>query len=78
VVRDFIATRFPHPWLRLTASAYRKFVSGLAGLNVTGGSVYDALVAATAAAHAVPLVTCDRRAVAIYERYGIRVQILNV
>jgi predicted nucleic acid-binding protein len=77
-VRDFIATRFPDPWLRLTASAYRKFISGLPELDVTGGSVYDALVAATAAAHAVPLITCDRRAVPIYERYGIRVQILNV
>jgi predicted nucleic acid-binding protein len=78
VVRDFIAARFPDPWLRLTASAYRKFISGLAELDVTGGSVYDGLVAATAAAHAVPLITCDRRAVPIYERYGIRVQILNV
>ena len=78
VVRDFIATRFPDPWLRLTASAHRKFLSGLAEQNVTGGSVYDALVAATAAAHAVPLITCDRRALPIYERYGIRVQILNV
>ena len=78
MVREFIATRFPHPWLRLTGPAYRKFLSGLAELNVTGGSVYDALVAATAAAHAVPLITCDRRAVPIYERYGIRVQFLNV
>ena len=78
VVRDFIATRFPDPWLRLTASAYRKFISGLTELNVTGGSVYDALVAATAAAHAVPLITCDRRAVPIYERYGIRIHILKV
>ena len=78
VVRDFIATRFPDPWLRLTASAHRKFVFGLAELNVTGGSVYDALVAATAAAHAVPMITCDQRAVPIYERYGIRVQILNI
>lgn len=78
VVREFIATRFPDPWLRLTPFAYRKFISGLAKLNVTGGSVYDALVAATAAAHAVPLITCDRRAAPTYERYGIRVQILGV
>ncbi|MSQ51505.1 MAG: PIN domain-containing protein [Betaproteobacteria bacterium] len=78
VARDFIAARFPDPWLRLTAAAYRMFVASLAEMNVTGGSVYDALVAATAAAHAVPLITCDRRAVPIYERYGIRVQMLNV
>ncbi len=77
VVRDFIATRFPEPWLRLNAFAYRKFLAGLAEQNVTGGSVYDALVAATASAHGVPLITCDRRAIPIYERYGIRIQILN-
>jgi len=57
VVRDFIATRFPDPWLRLTASAYRKFISGLAELDVTGGSVYDALVAATVAAQSATATT---------------------
>jgi predicted nucleic acid-binding protein len=39
-------------------------------------SAYDALVAATAAEHSAELVTCDRRAGAIYERYGVRSQLL--
>jgi predicted nucleic acid-binding protein len=43
---------------------------------VTGGAAYDALVAATAAEHGAELVSCDRRAVAIYERYSIRTRLV--
>lgn len=76
VVRDFLAKRFPQPFLRLNARAYKAFVLGLPDHEVTGGSAYDALVAATAAACDADLVTCDRRALPIYERYGVRIQIL--
>lgn len=76
IVREFLEARFPQPFLRLSARAYRDFVLGLAGHGVTGGAAYDALVAATAAGHSVELVTCDRRALPIYERYGIRAQLL--
>jgi len=37
---------------------------------------YDALVAATAAGCGAELVSCDRRAMPVYERYGIRTQVL--
>jgi predicted nucleic acid-binding protein len=76
VVRDFLAARFPLPLLRLSAKAYKEFVLGMADREVTGGAAYDALVAATAAAHRVELVTCDRRALPMYERYGVRTQLL--
>jgi predicted nucleic acid-binding protein len=76
VVRDFLAARFPLPLLRLSAKAYKKFVLSMADREVTGGAAYDALVAATAAAHRVELVTCDRRALPMYERYGVRTQLL--
>ena len=76
VVRDFIAARFPAPLLRLSASGHRKFLLELPEHEITGGGAYDALVAATAAAHAAELVTCDRRAVALYEKYGLRSRIL--
>ena len=76
IVREFLEARFPQPFLRLSARAYRDFVLGLAGHGVTGGAAYDALVAATAAGHSVELVTCDRRALPVYERYGIRAQLL--
>jgi predicted nucleic acid-binding protein len=76
VVRDFLAARFPYPWLRLSVTAHRTFMVGMPDRAVTGGAAYDALVAATAAAHRVELVTCDRRALPVYERYGVRVQLL--
>ena len=47
-----------------------------AGNAVSGAAAYDALVAATAAAASAELVTCDRRALPVYERYGIRTRIL--
>jgi len=76
VVREFLGHRFPQPYLRLNARAYKDFVLGLPDHDVTGGSAYDALVAATAATFGAELVTCDRRALPVYERYGVRVQIL--
>ena len=77
VVRDFLKMRFPQPLLRLSAAAYKEFVLALPGHGVTGGAAYDALVAATAVHCGGELVTCDRRALPVYERYGIRVQLLS-
>jgi predicted nucleic acid-binding protein len=76
VVRDFLAARFPHPFLRLSARAYKDFILGLPGHGVTGGAAYDALVAATAVGCGAELVTCDRRALPVYERYGVRTRLL--
>ncbi len=76
LVREFLTARFPEPWLRLGAAAYREFVVTLPDLQVVGGATYDALVAATALANGAELVTCDRRAIPVYERYGIRLHVL--
>src|SRR2546425_1104534 len=76
VVRDFLAARFRQPFLRLSARAYWEFLLHLPDHGVTGGASYDALVAATVASHDAELVTCDRRAAPVYERYGIRVHLL--
>jgi len=76
VVREFLKTRFPLPFLRLSAGAYREFLSALPDRAVSGGAVYDALVAATAAHHGAQLVSCDRRAAVVYERYRVRTQLL--
>jgi predicted nucleic acid-binding protein len=72
VVRDFLQARFAEPFLRLDPAAHRQFVLGLPQRGVTGGAVYDAMVAATAAAHDAQLLTCDRRAALTYESYGLR------
>jgi predicted nucleic acid-binding protein len=77
MVREFLTARFPQPWLRMSAPAYKDFILGLPDRGVTGGAAYDALVAATAAGCDAELVTCDRRALPVYERYGLRAQLLS-
>ena len=77
VVREFLTVRFPEPWLRMSEQAYRNFFLALSDRGVTGGAVYDALVAATAAGCDAQLITCDRRALPVYERYGLRAKLLQ-
>lgn len=60
----------------MTPRAYRDFLSSLPDRGVSGGAVYDALVAATAAAHRAELISCDRRAAVIYERYNVRTHLV--
>lgn len=76
VVRDFLAARFPEPLLRLSERAHADLILGLPDHGVSGGAAYDALVAATAAGCGAVLVSCDRRALKVYERYGVRTQLL--
>ena len=77
LVREFLTARFPEPWLRMKEQAYKDFILGLPDRGVTGGAAYDALVAATAADCNAELVTCDRRALPVYERYGLRAMLLS-
>jgi predicted nucleic acid-binding protein len=77
LVRDFLAARFPEPFLRLEAGAGRRFILALPERGIAGGAAYDALVAATAAHHGAQLLTCDRRAAAIYDGYGVSVTFLD-
>lgn len=76
VVLAFIRARFPEPFLRLSARAHRAFVLGLGEHGVSGGAAYDALVAATAAASGAELLTCDRRALGVYESYQVQARFL--
>jgi predicted nucleic acid-binding protein len=76
VVRDFVAARFDGEFLRLSPRAYRDFLLGLPGRDITGGAAYDALVAAVAAAHSATLVTCDRRAASTYERCDVTFRLI--
>jgi predicted nucleic acid-binding protein len=76
LVRQYLRERFPRPYLRLSAGAYRAFVLHLPDHDIEGGAAYDALVAATAAHAGADLLSCDRRAAPIYERYGVRTRLL--
>ena len=76
LVRRFLREEFAGAYLRLTANAYRTFVLHLPDHEIAGGAAYDALVAATAAHVGAELVSCDRRALPVYERYGVRTRLL--
>ena len=65
---DFIGKR-----LSLGESEQRELVGRFAHLSISGGAVYDALVAATADHHGHALLSCDRRAAATYEKLGVEV-----
>jgi len=71
LVSNFPTTR------HLSARAARTLLSRLATAGVAGGSVYDALVGATAVEHDLTLVTRDRRALATYRALDVRVEILD-
>ncbi len=58
------------------ANAYRAFVLHLPDHEIAGATAYDALVAATAAHVGAELVSCDRCALPIYERRGVRTRLL--
>ncbi len=45
--------------------------------RIAGGSVYDALVAATAVEHGLPLATRDRRAESTYRALGVDVEMIG-
>ncbi len=68
---DFPKTRF------LSAVRAARLLAELAGHRVAGGSVYDALVGATAVEHDVPLATRDRRALATYRELGVDVELIG-
>lgn len=72
VVRDYLKARFTSPYLRLDAESFKQFVMRLPEHNIAGGAAYDALIAATAVNNNAKLVTCDKRAAALYENYGVR------
>jgi len=54
------------------ASLFRR----LAELGVAGGSVFDALVGAVAAAHGLPLATRDMRALDVYRALDVELEVI--
>jgi predicted nucleic acid-binding protein len=49
----------------------------LAGLGVSGGAVYDALVGGAARQHRRPLVSGDARARPVYEALGVEIEVIR-
>jgi len=71
LAHDFPATEF------LSAKGAVALGPELAGLGISGGAVYDALVGAAARQHDRSLVSGDARARSVYEALGVRVRLIG-
>jgi len=74
-VARVLAADFPHSRF-LSADGAEALLAQLAAKGIAGGSVYDALVGATAVEHGLPLATRDRRALDTYRALGVDVELL--
>jgi predicted nucleic acid-binding protein len=77
LVRDFLAARFPDPYVVLSADGYERLLPRLVELGISGGAAYDALVGLTAFNTGATLVSCDHRAAMTYGRLGIDFRLLG-
>lgn len=77
IVAAFLEARFPDPFLTLRAADQKRLVREAVTLGISGGSVYDALVAATARRAGTVLLTRDRRAIPVYEAMGTEFDLVS-
>ncbi len=77
LVVAFLRQRFKKIPLALPPRAHLRLVEEASAARITGGSIHDALVAATARHSKARLLTRDRRAVPTYERFKVDFEILD-
>jgi predicted nucleic acid-binding protein len=77
LVGEFLAATFREPALTLPSRQQTSLVELAIGEGVTGGGIYDALVAATAKHAGATLLTRDHRAVPVYEVVGAAYELLE-
>lgn len=75
-VARLISANFPHSRF-LDEGSTSTLTRELAAMGVSGGAVYDALVAAAAAHHQLPLASRDRRAAETYRAFNVEVELLE-
>ena len=73
LVAQYLSEDYPGRRMVLPERERRTLIRRLASLSISGGAVYDALAAATAAHHGHALITCDRRAASVYSRLNVEV-----
>ena len=76
-VRDAIDRDFRDAWLALDAEGQSACLRRAVGAGLSGGALYDALIAATAREHGATLLSADRRAREAYEAIGVDVSYLE-
>jgi predicted nucleic acid-binding protein len=75
-VARLLAKTFPESRF-LGSRAAASLLPALGALGIAGGSVYDALVGATANEHRLTLVTRDRRAMEVYRKLDVSVELIG-
>lgn len=76
LVETLLAAHFSEPPLTLPGRQQTALIELAVEAGVTGGAIYDALVAATAKHAGATLLTRDRRARAIYEVVGVNFELV--
>lgn len=77
IVSEFLQARFLEPYLTIPEPAYRDLIHEAARFGMTGGAIYDALIAATARHAEATLLSLDSRAASVYGRLGIDFELLG-
>lgn len=75
VVTTWLGT-LPELWLALGGDDLRRVLTDAELRGISGGAVYDALIAATASRHNHLLLTLDQRALATYRHFDGPVEVL--
>jgi predicted nucleic acid-binding protein len=78
IVLEALKRGFTQPWLTLDAEGSSDALQRAVDAGVRGGALYDALIAATAAAHDARIVSADRRAQATYLAMAVDVKFVDV
>ena len=74
---EALERQLPERTVALDAPAYALVPSRLAGAGISGGSVYDALIALGAADHGLELLTRDARAARTYGALGVTFEVIT-
>jgi len=77
LVSAFLAERFRGIPLALPPRAHFRLIEQAAAAGLTGGSIHDALIAATVIHARARLLTRDRRALACYEKLGVDYELMT-
>ena len=77
IVESFLAENFSAAPLRPTSRSQRGLVRLAVQSGLTGGAIYDLLIAMTARQARAKLLTRDRRAVGAYKAVGVDFEILG-
>ena len=73
LLTDWLKQAFVQPPLVLTAKQTQGAAETLVSSGVTGGAIYDGLIALTAKTHGAALLSLDQRASATYQRLEVEV-----